>query len=175
MAEMYLDDVRGYWRELAAVAYTEFWDEYQSDEPVDRVRLMLIYRRLICAALLLNHLADKAALMHQCGKGFDFINLVEGADQELGKALHACRLISNEVKHEAKLLQEASTRARVPEYDLDGANEVLELNILTKSGDVFDMCIAVGTFFNFWRSYFDGSASINFKQALSMINIPEAK
>ncbi|MGY2257050.1 hypothetical protein [Pseudomonas reactans] len=175
MAEMYLDDVRGYWRELASEAYTEFWSEYQSDQAVDRSRLMLIYRRLICAVLLLNHLADKAALMHRCGKGFDFINLVQSSDLELGKTLHACRLLSNDAKHEAKLLQVAGTRPRNPSYDLEGVNEVSEFNMLTEDGDVFDMCFAVGTFFHFWREYFDGSATVNFKQALSMIVLPEEK
>jgi hypothetical protein len=175
VAEMYLDDVRGYWRELAAESYTEFWDEYQADLRVDRRRLMLIYRRLLCASLLLNHLADKAALMHRCGSGFEFLNQVEAGDSVLGKALHACRLLANEAKHETKLLQEASSRPRAQDYDLEGTNDVLELNMLTRDGDVFDMCRAVGLFFNFWRGYFDGSEKINFKQALNMITMPTDK
>lgn len=171
MAEMNLDDVRGYWRELAGPAYSEFWDEYQLDTPVRRNRFMLIYRRLLSACLFLNHLADKAALMHGLENGNKFMTELEKLDVHAGRMLHACRKLANEAKHETKLIQEATTRQRISDYDLEGINEVLELNMLTQDADIYDMCRAAGDAFNFWRGYFDCSAKINFKQALAKIVI----
>lgn len=166
MADIGLDDVRGYWRDLAAPAYEEFWREYQKDEPVDRGRVLLIYRRMLGAALFLNHLADKAALRHDKEKGNHFMDVVQASDPALGASLHACRNLVNDVKHEAKLEQEATLRERLSGYDVEGVNNVLEINLLTKNSELHDMCLVIGNVFNFWIAYFDGSSSVNFRQTL---------
>lgn len=173
MADLFLDDVRGYWRDLAAKAYEEFWSEYQADIQPSSNHLLLVYRRLLCAALFLNHQADKAAPMHGLERGNHFMDLVEEKDREMGLKLHACRHFANDAKHEMKRLQQARTRPRESAYDNDGQSEVFEIHMLSLDGELYDMCLVAGDIWRFWISYFDGSAPINFRQALDQIKLDE--
>ncbi|MBB3239196.1 hypothetical protein FHW68_000668 [Pseudomonas sp. Tn43] len=164
MAEMNLKDVRGFWRDLAAPAYLEFWRTYQADEPLSRAHFSLIYRRLMSAALLINHQADKVATRDKASSGFDFISMVEKLDSDIGASLHACRLLVNDAKHNAKRPQSAAERLRRDGYDTKGDGGLLEINLTMPNEDVYDMCIVVGKAFNFWCDYFDGHTVINFNQ-----------
>lgn len=167
MADIGLDDVRGYWRDLVGPTYEDFWAEYQADRAVDRKRLVLIYRRMLCAAFFLNHLADKAARLHRLENGRLFMDMVAKDNEVIGRQLHACRALVNDTKHEAKLMQEAKTRKRDPGYDLDGSCDVLEIMMLTNDCHLHDMCLVVGDAFGFWVNYFQGIGRPNFRQALA--------
>lgn len=163
MADIGLDDVRGYWRDLVGPCFEEYWVEFQADLPMDRKRLVLIYRKMLCAAFFLNHLADKAALTRGVESGYSFIEMVVGYDEAIGRKLHACRALVNDTKHETKLMQEAVTREREPGYDEDGYCDVLEITMLDKDGRLFDMCRVVADAFGFWVNYFQGVGQPNFR------------
>ncbi|WP_447651030.1 hypothetical protein [Pseudomonas abietaniphila] len=167
MAEMYLDDIKGYWKALSAPAYQEFWDEYQRDTKPDIAHLYKVYRRLICAALLLNHQADKAAPLHGLQKGEKFIDLLGDESREIRLKLHACRQFANDAKHEMKRIQEASVRARASGFDKEGACEVFEIHMLSLDGELYEMCRTVTDVFWFWVGYFDGKSPLSFKKALA--------
>lgn len=166
MVEMYLDDIRGYWRDLVKPAFQEFWDEYQRDVKPDVAQLHKLYRRLICASLLMNHQADKAAPLHGLKKGEKLIDLLEPLNRDIWLKLHACRHFSNDAKHAMKRIQEAGTRERLEGFDRAGANEVFEIHMLTLDGEIYDMCRTIAEAFWFWVGYFDGSSPITFKQGL---------
>lgn len=166
VAELNLDDARGYWRDLAAPAYEDFRREYQRDVS-PKQNLLLVYRRLICASLMLNHQADKVAGLH--GKdwtGNRFMDLVAELDFVLGYELHACRLFANDAKHDMKRIHEASTRPREAAYDETGEFPVLVINMLSVDGRrLSDMCRIVGQAWKFWISYFDGSGVLSYHAA----------
>jgi hypothetical protein len=169
MADMYLDDVRGYWKGLAAPAFEEFWAEYQIDVDVSSNRLTLIYRRLITASLFLNHLSDKAALLHGRVKGNHFMDEVQAKDAALGSKLHACRHFANDAKHEMQRIQEASLRHREKGFDDDGESLVVQFRMLSTDGnELHEICRVVTEVWRFWIGYFDGSAPINYKDALAL-------
>jgi len=171
VAELLLDDARGYWRDLSAEAYDEFWSEYQKDIQPDVKQLLRVYRRLLCAALLLNHQADKVAPLHGLDGGNKFMDLVAKADEEVGLKLHACRHFANDAKHEMKRIQEARTRPRDPEYDQEGQFKIFEIHMLALDGELYDMCRVAGDVWQFWISYFDGSAAVNYRQVLSQLKL----
>jgi hypothetical protein len=166
MADLNLDDVRGYWRDLAAPAYEEFWYAYQRDAD-PKNSLLLVYRRLICACLLLNHQADKAASLYGRNKrGNHFMDLVTELDHEMGYKLHACRFFSNDAKHDMARLQEASTRPRDLDHDQPGQFPLLVIHMLSTDGKrLSDMCKLVGEVWKFWISYFDGTGVLSYHPA----------
>jgi hypothetical protein len=166
MAELNLNDVRGFWRDLAAPAFVDFWDEYQADLPVDSRRFSIIYRRLVSAALLINHQSDKVASGHNCGTGFQFMDKVAGSYPDIAKSLHACRFLVNDLKHHAHLLQEAVLRDRKHDFDSEGAHKLLAVDLLLCDGEVHDVCLTLCTAFRFWVDYFSGIGDINFQQTL---------
>ncbi|MCP1649450.1 hypothetical protein [Pseudomonas nitroreducens] len=134
--------------------------------------LLLVYRRLLCAALLLNHLADKVAPYHQLGKGNHFMDLIQKHDLAAGANLHACRNFSNDAKHAMKGLQEATTRKRDPSFDRPGDSEVFEIFGVFHDGAHADLCRAVCGAWKFWIGYFEGSTAVNFQQYLASRQIP---
>ncbi len=172
MGDLQLDDARGFWRDLAMPAFEEFWQAYQDDSRLDVKALLLVYRRLLCAALLLNHLADKVAPYHRLKSGKEFMDLIQEQNSSVGSYLHACRHLSNDAKHLMRGLQDAKTRQRRPDFDGPGDSEVFEIFGVFHDGTHADICLAVCEAWNFWVSYFDGSADVNFHQYLASRQIP---
>ncbi|MEE3636492.1 hypothetical protein UIA24_19900 [Pseudomonas sp. AL 58] len=168
MADIFLDDVRGYWRDLAAPAFEEFWREYQSDGEFSGSRVILVYRRMIAAAFFLNHLADKAATLQGLTNPIQLINLIKIQDPDSANQMDACRHFVNDAKHEMKRIQEASLRSREANFDNEGAGKVLQFNMLSTDGKcLYDLCLTVCAVWRFWISYFDGSSEVNFRDAIS--------
>ncbi|WP_054883273.1 hypothetical protein [Pseudomonas sp. NBRC 111130] len=168
MVDLYLDDVRGYWRDLAVPSFDEFWSEFQADRRIDSGSMLVIYRRLISCAFFLNHLADKAALMHGMDRGNHLISKIREKDIQSALQLDACRHFVNDAKHEMTRLQEASLRARNSDFDLEGESMLIQFHMLSTDGNtLFDMCDVICSVWRFWISYFDGTAKISFKDALA--------
>lgn len=166
MGEVDLNDVRGYWLELAAPAALEFWYAHQEDVAPSRERLRLVYMRLLSAAILLNHQADKAAPHHGLKKGIQFIDLVAEKDQPTAAEMHACRNFVNDAKHVMKGFQSSSYRARNSGYDQPGTNDVIELRAQALDGNFYDQCRVVIDVWKFWVGYFNGSSVVTFKEGL---------
>ncbi|WP_447810963.1 hypothetical protein [Pseudomonas putida] len=168
MADIFLDDVRGYWRDLAAPAFHEFWTEYQRDGEFSGDRVILVYRRMIAAAFFLNHLADKAATLQGLTHPLQLINLIKIQNPDSAKEMDACRNFVNDAKHEMKRIQEASLRSRQPDFDDEGDAKVLQFHMLSTDGnELYDLCLTVCAVWRFWISYFDGSSEVNFREAIS--------
>ena len=167
MADMNLDDIRGYWRDLTAEAFQEYWSAYQRDVKPDVAHLLLVYRRLITAALFMNHQADKTAPLHGLERGNHFMDLIKASDETLGLKLHACRHFVNDAKHEMERVQEARTRLREPGFDSESSFDVFEINMLAKDSELYDMCRIICDIWKFWIGYFEGTSLINYRSALN--------
>ncbi|WP_443691801.1 hypothetical protein [Pseudomonas sp.] len=124
MGEIGLNDARGYFKELAAPAFLEFWDEYQRDAVVDDERFGLIYRRLLTAVFFMNHMADKIAKQRGIKDPVDVIEAIKGVDCEAGAALEICRMLTNDVKHSKNRRHSYDFRDRNMPYDKPGAAQL---------------------------------------------------
>lgn len=153
MGEIGLNDVRGYFKELAAPAFVEFWKEYQHDVPVDGERFTLVYRRLITALFFLNHMTDKTAKQRGVKNPVDLIEMVKGADCDAGTALDICRLLVNDVKHPAKRLQTYDVRDRIMPYDDQGDNPLPSWVYTDKLGGHHELGDIAQRVWKYWIEY----------------------
>ncbi len=167
MSELDLNGPRGYFKDLASPAFDDFWCVYQADNPLDRENFSLVYRRLIAACILLNHVSDKVAanLWPSVKKGADRLaNLdakVEAISKDAKLDLDACRHFSNDLKHIALKLHTAEGRERESAYDNDGLNQVFCFYMkYQNSPDPVDICLAAGGAYRFWRAYFSNEFTL---------------
>lgn len=147
-----LSDLRGYFKELAAPAFEEFWFEYQADIPVDIGRHMFIYRRLVTALFFLNHMTDKAAKQRGAENPGEVIRMVKTRDPDAGTALDVCRSLTNDVKHPNTQPQTFGFRDRV-ETDEDGGNQLPCWIYTDKSGISHDLCDIAQRVWKYWIDY----------------------
>lgn len=169
MGDVDLDDVRGYWRELASPAALEFWHAHQEDVAPSREQLRLVYLRLLSAAILLNHQSDKAAGHHGLERGNQFIGLVKQKDQDIAAKMDACRNFVNDAKLVMKGFQTSSFRPRQAGYDHAGTHDVIVLTAQAKDGKLYDQCRVVIDVWQFWVGYFNGSAAVTFREGLDQV------
>lgn len=167
MSELNLNGPRGYFKDLANPAFDEFWDVYQADKTLDRKNFSLVYRRLIAACILLNHVSDKVAanLWPNVEKGADRLaNLdikIKAISNDSKKDLDACRHFSNDLKHVAVKLHTANGRDREPAYDDEGLNQVFCFFMKYQNAPVpIDICLAAGGAYRFWRAYFSNEFTL---------------
>lgn len=153
MGEISLNDARGYFRDLVGPAFEEFWREYQRDDPVDRDRFMVIYRRLLTCMFFMNHMTDKVAKMRGYKSPLDVIEAVKGADCKAGEALEVCRLLVNDVKHPAKRLQTYELRDRGREYDRPGKNKMPAWTYTDKIGGLHELGDTAQRVWAYWVSH----------------------
>ncbi|QVW25320.1 hypothetical protein KJF94_07025 [Pseudomonas hormoni] len=152
MGTIELSDLRGYFKELAAPAFEEFWFEYQADIPVDIGRHMFIYRRLVTALFFLNHMTDKAAKQRGAENPGEVIRMVKARDPDAGTALDVCRSLTNDVKHPKTQPQTFGFRDRV-ETDEDGGNQLPCWIYTDKSGISHDLCDIAQRVWKYWIDY----------------------
>ncbi|MCO5364776.1 hypothetical protein [Pseudomonas alliivorans] len=144
-----LDDARGYFKELAAPSFIEFWSEYQEDIPVDIGRYSFIYRRLITALFFLNHMTDKVATQRGFKKPEDVIAAVKSMDMKAGIALDVCRQLTNDVKHLKNQPQTYGVRER-SDTDNVGDNQLPTWIFTDKSGRDYDLCDVAYDVWSYW-------------------------
>ncbi|RMQ94577.1 hypothetical protein ALP94_00522 [Pseudomonas savastanoi pv. glycinea] len=149
MGSIALSDARGYFKELAAPAFEEFWFEYQEDAPVDNGRYMLIYRRLVTALFFLNHMTDKVAAQRGLKKPEDVIAAVKAVNSIAGTSLDVCRQLTNDVKHPKNQPQTYGLRDRVA-TDQDGLNLLPTWIYTDKSGNEHDLCDIAQEAWKYW-------------------------
>ncbi|MNJ30543.1 hypothetical protein D3C77_251430 [compost metagenome] len=152
MGTIELSDLRGYFKELAAPAFEEFWFEYQADIPVDIGRFMFIYRRLVTAIFFLNHMTDKAAKQRGAKNPEHVIRLVKASDVEAGEALDICRLLTNDVKHLRNQPQAYGLRDRTP-TDEAGTSQLPYWIYTDKDGAKHDLCDIAQRAWKYWIDY----------------------
>ncbi|WP_122723358.1 hypothetical protein [Pseudomonas viridiflava] len=151
MGTIALDDARGYFKELAAPSFEEFWFEYQEDLPVDIGRYTLIYRRLVTTLFFLNHMTDKVARQRGFKTPGEVIKAVKSVDLAAGISLDVCRQLTNDVKHPEVQSQTYGLRDRVA-TDKNGASRLPTWTYTDKSGNDHDLCDVA---YNAWRYWID--------------------
>ena len=152
MGTIELSDLRGYFKELAAPAFEEFWFEYQADTPLDIGRFTLVYRRLVTAIFFLNHMTDKAAKLRGAGSPGDVIRLVMASDLNAGIALDVCRQLTNDVKHPKTQPQKFSSRDRAT-TDEPGDHHLPCWIYTDKAGSEHDLCDIAQRAWAYWVEY----------------------
>ena len=149
MGTVVLRDAQGYFKELAAPAFEEFWFEYQEDLPVDIGRYRFIYRRLVTALFFLNHMTDKVAEQRGMEKPTEVIAAIKLVDMEAGTALDVCRLLTNDVKHPKNQPQTFGLRDRVGS-DQEGLNKLPTWIFTDKAGAQHDLCDIAYVAWRYW-------------------------